>query len=156
MQTNTSLDSSVEDHPFLAKLHHHFYDFFKECAIHREFKPGQEIFHEGGDANRFYLIHSGKVSLETFVPGCGRVTIQSLGSTEALGWSWLFPPHHWHFTATASGPTELIELDARYLREKIEENPDFGIELVTRTAKILLQRLQGTRLQLIDLYSIRP
>jgi CRP/FNR family cyclic AMP-dependent transcriptional regulator len=104
----------------------------------------------------FYLIQSGKVALETFVPGCGMVTIQTLGAGEALGWSWLFPPRKWHFSASASEPTELIQFDAEWLRDKAEENREFRCELITCVAQILLARLQGTRMQLIDLFGMRP
>jgi len=151
-----TLENLIVKHPFLSELNPHFYHFFNDCALHRRYEPGQEIFHEHGNAEHFYLIHSGKVALETFVPGRSRVTIQTLGPGEALGWSWLFPPHQWHFSASATEPTELIEFDAASLRDKVEENRDFGNELVTRVARILLERLQGTREQLIDVYRMRP
>lgn len=156
MQTMDTLEHLIVKHPFLSGLNPHFYHFFNDCALHRRYEPGQEIFHEHGNAEHFYLIHSGKVALETFVPGRGRVTIQTLGPGEALGWSWLFPPHQWHFSASATEPTELIEFDAASLRDKAEENRDFGNELVIRVARILLERLQGTREQLIDVYRMRP
>src|ERR1051325_1852573 len=108
MQTMDTLEGLIVNHPFLSGLNPHFYHFFNECAVLQRFATGQEIFHEHGNADHFYLILNGKVALETFVPGCGMVTIQTLGSGEALGWSWLFPPHQWHFTANATEPTELI------------------------------------------------
>jgi CRP-like cAMP-binding protein len=156
MQTMDPLESSIVKHPFLSGLNPHFCHFFNDCALVQRFTPGQEIFHEGGPADHFYLIQSGKIALETFVPGCGMVTIQTLGPGEALGWSWLFPPHRWHFTASAKQPTELIAFDAAYLKDKAEENRDFGNDLINRVARVLLQRLQGTREQLIDLYRMRP
>lgn len=156
MQTMDALESLIVKHPFLSGLDPHFYHFFDECAVLRRYDRGQEIFHEHGNAEHFYLIESGKVALETFVPGRGMVTIQTLGPGEALGWSWLFPPHQWHFSASATEATELIEFDAAHLREKGEENRDFGNELISRVARILLERLQGTREQLIDLYRMRP
>lgn len=160
MQTITAaqdtLASLIANHPFLARLNSHYYHYFADCAELKRYQPGQEIFHEGNEAGHFYLIQSGQVVLETFVPGCGRVTIQTLDAGEALGWSWLFPPHEWHFTAIASGPATLIAFDAASLRDKTEENRDFGNELVTRVARTLVERLHATRLQLIDLYGIRP
>ena len=156
MLTIDGSESQVIDHPFLRGLDPHFIHFFTDCASLRHVNSGDTIFHEGNDANSFYLILKGKVSLETFVPGCGMVTIQTLGAGEALGWSWLFPPQKWLFSASATEPTELIQFDAEWLRFKSEENHDFHCELITRVAQILLARLQGTRMQLIDLYGIRP
>ena len=156
MQTIATLESLIKEHPFLSGLDPEFHDFFYDCASVRRFASQQQIFQEGGEADHFYLIVSGKVALETFVPGCGMVTIQSLGPGDALGWSWLFPPHEWHFTATTREPTEVISLNAEALRAKAEANRDFHDKLVTKVAATLHQRLLGTREQLIDLYGIRP
>ena len=156
MQTIETLEDEIKTHPFLEGINPHFHHFFADCATLLRVNRDRQIFREGGDADHFYLIRSGKVILETFVPGCGMVTIQTLNAGEPLGWSWLFPPHEWHFSATAGEPTELIAFEAASLREKAEENRDFSNELVTRVAKILLERLQATRIQLIDLYGMRP
>jgi hypothetical protein len=90
--------------------------------------------------------------LETFVPGKNAVTIQTLGPGEALGWSWLFPPYRWHFSARSGAFTEAIALQARALREYAEENHDFGYELAKRVGQVILDRLQATRLRLVNFY----
>jgi len=156
MQTMDTLQTLVTEHPFLSGLRSEFCDVFQDCATIRRFASQQQIFHEGGDADHFYLILNGCVALETFVPGCGTVTIQNIGAGEALGWSWLFPPYQWHFTATTREPTEVISLDAAVLRAKAEQDRDFQGELLARIVKTLYQRLMGARDQLIDLYRIRP
>ena len=156
MKTINGVDTAVKEHPFLSGLDPALYEAFCECASIRRFASQQQIFHEGGEADHFYLIMSGKVALETFVPGCGMVTIQYLGGGDALGWSWLFPPHEWHFTATTREPTEVISLNAAALRAKAEADRELHDELITRVATTLYQRLLGTREQLIDLYGIRP
>jgi CRP-like cAMP-binding protein len=132
------------------------FDTFCDCATIRRFASQQQIFHEGGEADHFYLIITGNVALETFVPGRGMVTNQTLGAGDALGWSWLFPPHKWHFTASTREPTEVISLNAVALRGVAEEDREFHDELVTRVARTLHQRLLGTREQLVDLYGMRP
>jgi hypothetical protein len=38
------------------------------------------------------------------------------------------------------------------LREEIEENHDFGYEIVLRVSRVLLDRLQATRTRLLELY----
>ena len=59
------------------------------------------------------MIHHGKVVLEaTYVSGEGLIPIQTLGAGEALGWSWLFPPHQWQFSARAVEPTEAVVFKA--------------------------------------------
>ena len=156
MQTMNSVEDLIADHPFLSALPPQLLDIFSDCASLRGFASGQQIFHEDGDADHFYLILSGQVALETFVPGCGMVAIQSLGPGEPLGWSWLFPPHQWHFSAATLKPTEVISFDAAALRKKAEAHLEFRAELLARITQTLVQRLQGTRMQLIDLYGMRP
>jgi len=149
----TALEEMIAKHPFLAGTKPDFLQVFYECATFERHGTGEIIFQEGEHAEHFYLIHAGHVSLETFVAGSGKLVIQTLDPGEALGWSWLFPPYTWHFTARALEPAELIALGANYLRDKADESPVFGRELVMRVSKILLQRLQATRLQLLDFYA---
>ena len=87
------------------------------------------------------------------MPGTGVITIQTIGTGEALGWSWLFPPYRWHFSARSIDGTDAVAFDAQALREKTEENHDFGYDIAMRIAQIMLQRLQATRMQLLDFYA---
>jgi hypothetical protein len=75
-----------------------------------------------------------------------------LGEGEILGWSWLIPPYNWHFDARAVELTRAIALDGKCLRNKCEQDHDLGYELLKRFAHIMEQRLQATRLQLLDVY----
>jgi len=146
------LNETIARHPFWVKLNPRFFHYLDECATVEHYAAGQPIFQEGGAAEHFYVINEGTVSLEAFVPGRGRITLQTLGPGDALGWSWLFPPNEWQFSAFATAPTELIAFGAAGLRERAEENRDFAYELVTRVARVLHQRLQATRRQLIEFY----
>ena len=137
---------------FWGGLNLHYFDLLKKCARFQRFEAGRSIFQEGGSADHFYLIQKGRVTLHAFVPGRGVVTVQTLGAGDALGWSWLFPPYQWHFSAHSSDSTETIIFDAKPLRDEAEENHDFGYELTKRVSKMLLQRLQGTRLLLVNFY----
>ncbi len=69
-----------------------------------------------------------------------------------LGWSWLFPPYRWHFSARVIEETRAIALDGVCLREKAEADHNFGFELMKRVAQIMVDRLQATRLQMLDIY----
>lgn len=151
MQT---LDQIIPSHPFWKGLNPHYFHILKECAAFVKFGVDQPIFDAGVDADHFYLICTGRVALETFVPGKGAITIETLGAGEALGWSWLFPPYRWHFSARSVELTEAVAFGAHGLRKYAEENHDFGYELTTRVGQIVLQRLQATRLQLVEFYAV--
>lgn len=151
MQT---LGPLLAEHPFLKGLDPRHLQVIVGCASNVRFDAGQFIFREGEEANQFYIIRHGKVSLEVFAPGRGSITIQTVGEGEVLGWSWLFPPYHWHFDARALELTRAIAFDGKCLRTKCEEDHDLGYELVKRFAHILVERLQATRLQLLDVYGV--
>jgi CRP-like cAMP-binding protein len=80
------------------------------------------------------------------------VQLETLGPGEILGWSWLFPPYRWHFDARASEPTRAVALDGTCLRAKCEADHDLGYALVKRFLYQLHQRLERSRLQLLDVY----
>jgi CRP-like cAMP-binding protein len=151
MKRTDDVDNLILAHPFLSSLEIRFARFYQDCSSIRRFASRQAIFFEGGDADHFYLIVTGCVVLQTFVPDDGMVTIQSIGPGEALGWSWLFEPYKWHFTARTEEPTEVISLDAAALREKAASDAEFQSDLLMRISKTLVQRLQATRGQLIEL-----
>ena len=148
-----TLEQLIADHPFWKGLDPHYFPLLNACASEECFGLQQQIFREGSGADRFYLIHSGRVALETFMPGTGVITNQTIGTGEALGWSWLFPPYRWHFSARSIDETDVVAFDAQALREKTEENHDFGYDIAMRIAQIMLQRLQATRMQLLDFYA---
>ena len=64
------------------------------------------LFHEGERGSAFLHHPEGKVALETFAAQHGTITIETIEAGEVLGWSWLFPPYRWHFSARVFEPTE--------------------------------------------------
>lgn len=100
------------------------------------------ILKEGLYGDRFYLICSGKVQLELDDDGRPPVKIQVLGADEVLGWSWIYPPFAWHFTARVLETCETVELKAAALLIRAEEDPAFGYQLMKRVSMQLSRRLQ--------------
>ncbi len=155
MQSPDALETLVGNHPFFPGLDPESRYYFQSCASLRGFAAHQQIFNQGGEADHFYLIISGSVALEAAVPGGGRAIVQNLGAGDALGWSWLFPPQRWQFTATTRALTEVLSFSAAMLRLQAQVNRDFGKELYARVSGIILQRLQATRTQLIELWAMQ-
>jgi len=116
-----------------------------DCAMQAHFNPNEVIFREGEPADRFYLIQKGEVALEAYVKDKGNTLVQKIGAGDVLGWSWLFPPYFWHFTARALEPTDAVFIYAKPLRDECESDHDLGYELMKRIAQVIMQRLQATR-----------
>jgi len=147
-----TLELILAEHPFFKGLEPRYMQLIIGCASNVRFDVGTTIFREGEPADRFYLIREGKVALETFAAERGSIIIETIEAGEVLGWSWLFPPYRWHFSARVVEPTRAIALDGACLRTKGEEDHELGYQLVKRVAQIMMQRLQATRLQLLDVY----
>ena len=130
--------------------------FIAGCATNAGFEQDEYLFREGERADAFWVVRRGRVALEVHAPGRGQVLVETIGEGELVGWSWLFPPYRWHFDARASEPVRAIAFDGACLRGKCDEDSALGYELMQRFAAMMLDRLQATRLRLLDVYGQAP
>jgi len=149
MQT---IDQILKEHPFFADLKEEYLELVTGCAKNVVFKTDEIILKEAAPADHFYLIRGGLVAIEIPISSDKQITIQTLGEGNILGWSWLIPPHQNRFNCRAIEPTRAIALDGKCLRGKCEENHDLGYDLLKRITRVTTQRLEATRLQLLNLY----
>ena len=149
MQT---LQAVMIAHPFFANLPEAHLETAVGCASNVRFGAGEYIFHEGEEANKFYLIREGKVALQILSERRGPLNIQTLGEGDILGWSWLFPPYRWKFSAKTLESTRAFAMDGLCLRNKAEEDHDLGYELLKRFSRVFETRLETMRLQLVNVY----
>ncbi|MBD2327975.1 cyclic nucleotide-binding domain-containing protein [Alkalinema sp. FACHB-956] len=152
--TLSSLAPILQEHEFFAGLSPEYVQLLTECASNIRFDAGDMLFRQGEPADRFYLLRQGKVAIEISAPGRPTLTIKTLGDNDVLGWSWLFPPYQWQFDARALELTRAVALDGRCLRGKCDNDPVLGYELMKRFSQIMLDSLNATRLQLLDLYGL--
>ncbi|MCX5087880.1 cyclic nucleotide-binding domain-containing protein [Streptomyces sp. NBC_00365] len=117
------------------------------------FPADGKIFEAGGTADRFWVVRSGTVSLYQKVVGERRISVATLGPGDLLGWSWLFPPHHWDFGAEAFSPVRAYEFDAAEVRTLCAQDPALELSLTRTIAAILAHRLETTRAALIEHYA---
>lgn len=148
----STLEPVLAKHPFFQNLEARHLRFLAGCASNVRFEAGRMIGREGEAADHFYLLRQGQVAVETYAPPRGAITIQTLGEGEILGWSWLIPPHRWRFGARALQPVSALALDGKCLRGKMEEDHDLGYALLKRFSGVMVNRLEATRLQLLDVY----
>jgi CRP/FNR family transcriptional regulator, cyclic AMP receptor protein len=95
--------------PFLRGLNDRHIRVLADCACRTHFDEDQIIFHQGETANRFYLIEEGTIQLEAALKsGERRIVAGNIQSGGVLGWSWLFEPYQWQFTARALTQTRAL------------------------------------------------
>lgn len=145
MGSREDFNADIAAHPFLLGFSEHHVRLLADCATRVAFGAGHVLFREGEAANRFYLIERGEVILETKTPADETVVIDRIGAGDLLGWSWLFAPHLWRFTARASGATTVIFFQGTILREYCEKDHSLGYQLFKRMSAVMTHRLQLAR-----------
>lgn len=142
----------LQHHPFLEGFDPKHVEKIAGLAYEARFAKDQIIFREGDQSSLFYLLQSGKVSLE--VLALGKVArIQTLGEGDELGWSSIFSGGRKQFQARALGAVRALAFDGAQLQAACEEDPVFGYALLKRLLGVVAERLQATRMQLMDMYS---
>jgi len=147
-----SIEVLLAKHPFFEGLKPDYLSFIAGCASNVQFKPGEQIFREGQEAHRFFLLRHGRARLEIFAPGRGVVPFQTVQEGDVLGWSWLLPPYRSRYDARAEEMVRAFGFDGDCLRGKCDADPALGYELMRRFAQLIVKRLLGTQLQLLDVY----
>ena len=145
-----SIEKYLSSHAFFSGLDSGFTEFLSNSASVLQVNKGDLLFQQGGNADKFYLLRAGQVSI--YVPALVGPTleIQALGEGQLLGWSWLIPPYKWNFNARAVEDSELLEFDGAAILARCEEDPKFGYELFKRFAALMSARLDAARQKIMD------
>ena len=136
-------------HPFLADVQPRFVERLAGFARRASARPGEYLIREGGHADTWYLLREGHVDLTAGIADRGEVVVDIIGPGQVLGWSWLFPPCRWHFSAVAVEPVLAIALDGPKVRGLCDKESAFGYDLTNRFLAVMLQRMQATRFRLL-------
>jgi CRP/FNR family cyclic AMP-dependent transcriptional regulator len=147
-----TLDQLISESPVFAGLKPAQLELIVGCARNVGFNRGDRLFRDGEAADTFYLLRRGRVALTMHVPARGDVSIETLDPGEVVGWSWLFPPYTWHFDARALDDVRTVAFDGACLRGKCDDDAALGYALMRRFAEVMIDRLQHTRIRLLDLY----
>lgn len=142
----------LRQHPFFHDFPPEVVEQLLPLATVREYEANARLCREGDIADKFFLILGGSVAIELHAPHAGKRRIQTLGPGDAIGWSWIVPPHRWQFDVRSIEPVRVAEFEAGRLRELCEQNHTIGYYVCKRLLEVLARRLAGTRLQLLDLY----
>ena len=72
----TALAEIMKDAPFFAGLQTETLELVAGCGSNVQFEPGALIFREGEQADIFYLLRHGSVSIEAYAPASGPLVIE--------------------------------------------------------------------------------
>lgn len=148
------LRAALQTIPWFQEIDSKHFDSLCAIAKFEEVEAGQELFREGDKEDFLYIVLEGRVAMELFVPGRGRMRIFTAEPMDVIGWSSVTPVIRQR-TASARAvlPGCLIALDARRLRQLCEEDHDLGYIVMRRLANVVASRMLITRLQLLDIFA---
>jgi len=111
---------------------------------------GQILFLQGERADKFYVVRSGRISIQMPAIMGPTLEIQTVDEDQVLGWSWLISPYRWNFQTKAEEDSELLQFDGTAILARCEQEPKFGYELLKKFAGLMSVRLNAARLKMMD------
>jgi CRP-like cAMP-binding protein len=147
---NQSIAEYLTTHEFFSELSEDTVKFLCESVSTLEIKKGQVLFRLGERADKFYILRNGRISVQIPAVMGPTLEVQTLGTDQILGWSWLISPYQWHFQAKAEADSKLLEFDGTAILARCEQEPKLGYELLKRFAVLMSERLDVSRQKLMD------
>ena len=147
---NQSIAEYLSSHDFFSELGDEVLEFIAQHTSTHKLKKGEILFQQSERADKFYVIRSGKISIQIPAVMGPTLELQSLGENQILGWSWLIPPYKWNFQSKAEEDSELLEFDGTAILERCEQDPKFGYELLKRFTTLMSSRLEAARQKMMD------
>lgn len=149
----SNLEKEIAGQRFFEGIKPRFLEFLAGHAKHRRLKPNEVLHRVDQPAERFYVLTSGRIAVEIAAIEGPPLGLQELKPGAILGWSWLIPPYRWAFQARAEEESEVIEFDGKAVRERCEEDPEFGYDVLKRFSALMSERLEFARRKMMDEWS---
>jgi CRP/FNR family transcriptional regulator, cyclic AMP receptor protein len=147
------VSSELASHRFAAGLRQSQLDRLAAIASSIQMTAGTRLFEEGGQAACMWLIRTGQIALDLYIPGRDRLIVETLGPGDELGLSWLLPPARWQFGAVAQVDVSAFQLSSAAVTGLCESDHELGYQLARRLLGTAIGRLQAARIRILDLYA---
>jgi CRP/FNR family transcriptional regulator, cyclic AMP receptor protein len=148
--SNPSTTEYLSAHEFFSEFSDDLLKFLCECSSTREIKKGQVLFRQGENADKFYVVRNGRISIQMPAIMGPTLEIQTLDKDQVLGWSWLISPYKWNFQTKAEEDSELLQFDGAAILARCEQEPKFGYELLKKFAALMSVGLNAARQKMMD------
>ncbi len=117
----------------------------------QSYREGETIFSQGEEATHLFILIQGAIDLTAIT----REKIDFLASKiekegAVFGTASLMEPFHYNVSARCLKPSEVLIIDAMWLRERMKEDPTLGMKIMARLASIYFNRLNTLRSGIFD------
>ena len=148
---STDLTKLMQKHRFFDGLTRKEIAKLAACGGLQHMPANLTIATEGTPASDFIILLSGRVAIETSVPGKPPITLQTVEAGDVIGWSWI-DAQSWVFDVRTLTECEVIVLNGAEIMHVLDSDSALGFEMMRRLNRVVSARLGATRLQLLDIY----
>ncbi len=121
----------------------------------KSFSEGETIFNQGENADYLYVLIEGQVDLSLKdKEDVGFMTSKIEKEASVFGTPSLMEPPVYNVSARCLKPTKALAIEAKYLKNSIEADPQMGIKIMKRLASIYFNRLNELRAGVLNLFKI--
>lgn len=106
-----------------------------QAARRQVYHKGQEIFSQGGPANKMFLIKAGRVKLSKLSEQGDEVTLDIRKAGDFLGESMLIEAGDYPLTATCLEETLMCGFSKAGFEKLILENPNIGLQVIKNLSR---------------------
>ncbi|WP_430781446.1 hypothetical protein [Actinoplanes sp. G11-F43] len=127
-------------------------DWLRQLARHAwpvEHDPGHRLFRADAPADRLWMVYTGHIRLDLYVPGRGYVEVDRCA--EIVGLAALIPPYRWEFGGLVGERFHALEFRAAGLLNLFAESPDLGCVMYARLLAAANAGLRSARQRLTGL-----
>jgi CRP/FNR family cyclic AMP-dependent transcriptional regulator len=152
MENLVSLTDEIKNIPWFHELTPIQINRLAKISRIQHYQPDEELFHEGDRVDNLYIILSGEVVLENYIPTMGNHTVAHAEPLDVIGWSCLTPVVRQRTaTVKAIKLARMISIKGEELVNLCEEDPDLGLIIMRRVANIVASQFLSTRLHLYEI-----
>jgi CRP-like cAMP-binding protein len=146
----------IENFPNFSEFEDNEVKALATLAEEERYKAGSFIFHEGGRAEKLYLLLEGRVEMlmNTNADGTQRALVMTVSPGEVFAWSSLVEPYQLTASARCATPVRVAAISGPGVRALMTMRCSMGFRLLQRACQAASGRLRATRVQL--LCTIRP
>jgi CRP-like cAMP-binding protein len=153
----------IRRYPFFAGLDYDHIVQLAKVADERSVDTEHCFFHESDDLKSAFLVLEGAVALVFEVPDqeveqqvSGQltgelktkdITVSTVGTGDAFGWSGLVPPYTATATAKAITPCKVLAFDSKNLLHTFDKDCRFGYKMAQKAAQVMRERLRDLRIE---------
>lgn len=141
-------------YPLFSNLSDYMLEEISLISNEIELEEGDWLFCEEAEADKFYIVVEGEISLTTQIYLNDEVrhleATEPVCTGEILGWSSLIKPHQYTLGGKARKTSALIEIDAKPFRELLDDNPEDGYHIIKNVSEVIGERLIGKCIQFLS------